>query len=130
MKSKKMVIALVALVCIVAVLAGVWVATRPDVQEGNKSFTVVVVHSQGNEKEFTYSTDAEFLGAFLYEEGLLIGDENNPGMFHTVDGEKADWNVNQSYWAFYEGETYANQGIETTPITDGAVYKLVYTVGF
>lgn len=130
MKNKKLVIALIAFVAVAGILAGVWFATRPDVQEGGKTFTVVVVHSEGEPKEFTYSTDAEFLGAFLYDAGLLIADENNPGMFHTVDGEKADWNVNQSYWAFYEGESYADQGIETTPITDGAVYKLVYTVGF
>ena len=27
----------------------------------------------------------------------------------------------------YEGEEYALQGIDTTPIVDGAIYKLVYT---
>ena len=130
MKNKKLVLALLAFVAVVGILVGVWFATRPEAQEGGKSFTVVVVHSEGEPKEFTYSTDAEFLGAFLYEKGLLVADENNPGMFHTVDGEKADWDANQSYWAFYVGEEYATQGIETTPITDGAVYKLVYTVGF
>lgn len=130
MKNKKLVLSLIALIAVVGILAGVWFATRPQAQEGGKSFTVTVVHADGQSKDFTYTTDAEFLGAFLYEEGLLIADENNPGMFHTVDGEKADWNDNQSYWAFYEGEDYATQGIETTPIADGAVYKLVYTVGF
>ena len=130
MKNKKLVLALGALVALVGILVGVWFATRPQVQEGGKAFTVTVVHADGTEKAFSYSTDAEFLGAFLYEEGLILADESNPGMFHTVDGEKADWNENQSYWAFYEGEAYANQGIETTPIADGAVYKLVYTVGF
>lgn len=130
MKNKKLVLALVALVALAGILVGVWFATRPEVQEGGKAFTVTVVHADGTEKEFSYSTDAEFLGAFLYEKGLILADESNPGMFHTVDGEKADWNENQSYWAFYEGEAYANQGIETTPIADGAVYKLVYTVGF
>lgn len=130
MKNKKLVLVLAAFVALVGILVGVWFATRPQAQEGGKAFTVTVVHSDGQTKDFSYTTDAEFLGAFLYEEGLLIADENNPGMFHTVDGEKADWNENQSYWAFYEGEDYATQGIETTPIADGAVYKLVYTVGF
>jgi len=50
-------------------------------------------------------------------------------MFHTVDGEKADWSVNQSYWAFYVGEEYATKGIYETPVTDGGAYKLVYTLG-
>ena len=130
MKNKKLVLVLAAFVAIAGILAGVWFATRPSSQEGMKTFTVTVVHGDGQSKDFAYTTDAEFLGAFLYEEGLLIADENNPGMFHTVDGEKADWNENESYWAFYEGDDYATQGIETTPITDGAVYKLVYTIGF
>ena len=98
MKNKKLVLALLAFVAVVGILVGVWFATRPEAQEGGKSFTVVVVHSEGEPKEFTYSTDAEFLGAFLYEKGLLVADENNAGMFHTVDGEKADWDANQSYW--------------------------------
>ena len=94
-----------------------------------KSFTVKVVHSDGSEKTFTYQSDKTYLGEAVYEAGLVIADENNPGMFHTVDGEKADWNVNQSYWAFYIGEDYAMYGIEETPIEDGAVYRLVYTIG-
>ena len=65
----------------------------------------------------------------LYGAELIVADEANPGMFHTVDGEKADWNVNQSYWAFYVGEEYASKGIYETPVTDGGSYKLVYTIG-
>ncbi len=129
MKNKKMLIGVIALVLVIALMAGVYLATRPAAQAGGKHFTVVVVHSDGTEKTFAYSTDAELLGQFLYDEGLLIADETNPGMFHTVDGEKADWNVNQSYWSFYEGDAYANQGVETTVIVDGALYKLVYTLG-
>ena len=128
MKNKKLLLAAVALVALVGILAGVWFATRPEAQEGMKTFTVTVVHGSGEAKDFTYTTDAEYLGAFLYEEGLLVADENNPGMFHTADGEKADWNENQSYWGFYIGDEYATEGVETTLITDGAVYKLVYTV--
>ena len=51
------------------------------------------------------------------------------GMFHTVDGEKADWNVNQSYWALYLDGEYAMVGIYDTDIVDGTVYKLEYTIG-
>jgi hypothetical protein len=46
-----------------------------------------------------------------------------------VDGEDADYSVNQSYWAFFVGDDYAMEGMNTTAITDGAVYKLVYTIG-
>lgn len=129
MKNKKLVIAVVALVAVVAILLGVYLATRPAVSQGAKAITVTVVHSDGTEKMFTYNTDAEKLGAYLEEQGLIESEGADDGMFHTVDGEKADWNENQSYWAFYLGEEYAMTGIYDTPIADGDTYKLVYTLG-
>ena len=129
MKNKKILIAVIALAAVIALLLGVYFATRPEDVEGGKSFTVTVVHADGSEKTFTYTTDEEMLGAFLEAEGLIESQGADDGMFHTVDGEKADWNENKSYWAFYLGEEYATTGIYTTPITDGAAYKLVYTLG-
>ena len=129
MKNKKLILAAVALVVVIAIFAGVYVATRPEVQQGGKAFTVVVVHADGSEKTFEYRADAEKLGAFLEEKGLIESEGADDGMFHSVDGEKADWNVNQSYWAFYEGDQYAMTGIYDTNIVDGALYKLVYTLG-
>ena len=129
MKNKKLIIALLVLVFAVATLLSVYYASGPSVQEGSKAITVTVVHADGSEKKFEYRTDAEMLGAFLEEKGLIDSQGADQGMFHTVDGEKADWNVNQSYWAFYLGEEYAMTGIYDTPITDGAIYKLVYTLG-
>ena len=129
MKNKKLVLAVVALVLVIAAFVGVYLATRPEVQTGDKAFTVLVIHADGTEKTFEYRTDAEKLGAFLEEQGLISSEGADTGMFHTVDGEKADWNINKSYWALYEGDAYANQGIYDTNIVDGAVYKLVYTLG-
>lgn len=127
MNKKKIILALVALIVVVGVFVGVWFATRPESTEGAKSITVQVVHADKTEKSFTYNTDAEKLGAFLETENLIVG--SGDGMFHTVDGEKADWNVNQSYWAFYVNGEYATAGIYDTDIVDGTVYKLEYTLG-
>ena len=129
MKNKKLILAAVALVVVIAIFAGVYVATRPEAQEGAAAFTVVVVHADGTEKTFEYRTDGGKLGVYLEESGLIDSEGAESGMFHTVDGEKADWNENQSYWAFYEGDEYAMIGIYDTDIVDGAVYKLVYTIG-
>lgn len=129
MNNKKLILVAVALVTAVAVMLGVYFGTRPESVEGSKNFTVTVVHADGTEKAFSYSTDAEKLGAFLESEGLIESEGADDGMFHTVDGEKADWNVNRSYWAFYLGEDYATEGIYATTIADGAAYKLVYTLG-
>ena len=92
-------------------------------------FTVIVVHADGSSKDFAYETDAQLLGDYLEQQGLIQSQGADDGMFHTVDGEKADWNENKSYWSLYLGEEYAMVGIYDTPITDGAVYKLVYTCG-
>lgn len=97
--------------------------------EAGKSFTVTVVHADKSEKVFTYQTGEKLLGDFLEAEGLISSQGADDGMFHTVDGEKADWNENQSYWAFYIGSEYAMTGIYATEITDGGVYKLEYTLG-
>ena len=128
MKKRALIIA-IALVLAVAAMLALWFATRPETQEGSKEFTVTVIHADESQKKFEYKTDAEKLGAFLEEKGLIDSQGADPGMFHTVDGEKADWNENQSYWAFYVGEEYAMTGIYDTPIEDGAAYKLVYTIG-
>ena len=127
--NKKSILAVVILAVVVVAMAAVWFFTRPEAQEGTKSFTVIVVHADGTEKELAYTTAATKLGAFLEEKKLINSEGADSGMFHTVDGEKADWNENQSYWAVYLGDAYADTGIYDTNITDGAVYKLVYTIG-
>ena len=130
MKNKKLILTLIAFVAVIAIAVGVYFATRPETQQGSKTITVTVVHKDETTKEFTYSTDAEFVGEVLLEEGLIEGEEGDYGLYMTVvDGETADYNVDGGYWAFYEGEEYAMQGIDLTPITDGAAYSLVYTIG-
>ena len=90
-------------------------------------FTVIVTHADKKEEIFLFEAEGGMLGAFLEKEGLIIG--SGDGMFHTVDGEKADWNENQSYWAFYVDNEYAVKGIYETPIENGKNYKLEYTLG-
>ncbi len=129
MKNKKLILAVVAVVVLVAVMAVIWFVARPAFLNGSKAITVVVVHADGTEKTFEYVTTAKKLGGFLEQEGIICSEGADAGMFHTVDGEKADWSENKSYWAFYIDGEYAVTGIFDTPITDGAVYKLVYTIG-
>ena len=129
-KNKKLIIAAVVIVLLIAVMAAVYVSTRPETAEGEKSFTVEVVHGDGTKKTFTYQTDAEYLGEVLLGEGLIQGDANQFGLYiNTVDGEDAIFETDGAYWALYEGEDYAQQGIDETPILDGSVFSLVYTIG-
>ena len=129
MKNKKLIIAIVALVAVIAIMLGVYFATRPETQEGSKTITVSVVHKDGSEQTFTYHTDAEYLADVLLAEELVTGYTGEYGLtIESVDGETADWTADGAYWCLYIGEEYAMTGASETPVTDGGVYKLVYTV--
>lgn len=129
-QNKKLFAAGAALVVLAALFAGLYMATRPETQSGEKTFVVEVVHSDQSTKTFTYTTDLEYVGEVLMEDGVLQGEEGPYGLYVTsVDGEEAIYEKDNAYWGFYVGEEYATQGIDLTPVEDGAQYALVYTVG-
>ena len=128
-KSKKLIIAVVVIIALIAVLIGVYQATRPETTVGAKAITVEVVHKDLSEKTFTYQTDAEYLGEVLLAEGLIQGDVGEFGLYVTVvDGEEAIYETDGAYWAFYVGGEYAMQGVDQTPVEDGDSFSFVYTV--
>lgn len=128
LKNKKVAIALIALVACVAVLFGLWLANKPETTEGTKHYTVKVIHADGSEKMFNYTTDAEYLGDALLAEGLIAGQNSEYGLtIITVDGEDAVWETDSAYWALYVGEEYATTGISSTPVNDGDAFTLEYT---
>ena len=130
MKNKKMILAVVALVAVIAVMAGVFLATRPEAVSGGKKITISVVHGDGSGMMYQVETEEEYLGPVLLNKGIAEGVEGPYGLeIHTVDGEKASWEENQSYWALFIGEEYATTGADGVALTDGGVYKLVYTIG-
>ena len=156
--NKKILIAVIALVVVLGAFLGIYLGTRPDVEEPGKggsqqvttdpnttegdttegdttyawkyTITVTVVHKDGTSKDFTYQTDESYLGPVLLDTGLVQGEMGAYGLYiHAVDGEVADWNVDQGWWALYEGEQQAMTGADGVVLTDGGVYKLVYTIG-
>lgn len=130
MKNKKILFALIALLAVVALMVGIYIATgtadNSTEPTFSKNFTVIVVHSDGTEKTFTYGTNETYLGPVLVAEGLIV-ESDSPGLYNTVDGETADWNVDQSYWSFYVGDKEAMFGMNDAELHDGDVFKLVYT---
>ena len=127
MKNKK-IIALIAIVLAAALMAGIYVMTRPQAQAGGKNVTVVIVHQDGTEKKLEYATDLEFLSQLLIEKELVTGYESEEYGYtiESVDGVTADWAKDNAYWALYVGEEYATTGASGIVLTDGGVYKLVY----
>ncbi len=130
MKNKKTLIAVIAVALVVVLALAASFALKPKGAAGTKNITVTVVHKDESEKIFTYATQEEFLGAVLLGEGLVEGENGDFGlMINVVDGEEANWDTDQSYWALYIGEEYATTGADSTPVNDGDAFKLVYTIG-
>ena len=94
--------------------------------EGAKTFTMAV-EMEEKSITLTVNTDAGTVGEALLAHGVIAGDEGPYGLYiKTVNGVRADYDKDGFYWAFYVGEDYAMQGIELTPIEEGAAYRLVY----
>ena len=128
MKNKKLILALFAFVAVACLLLGVWAENRPETTEGTKSYTVTVVHSDGAVKEFSYTTDEEYLADALVAEGLIAGDEGPYGLtVITVDGEDAVWDTDNAYWSLAINGEYATTGASETPVNDGDAFRLEYT---
>jgi len=128
MKNKKMLLGIVALVVVIAVMAGVYMATRPETMAGGKNVTIEIVHKDGTKKVLAYATDAEYLADLLLEKELVTGyaSEEYGFTIESVDGVTADWSADSAYWALYEGEEYATSSAAGIVLLDGGVYRLVY----
>ena len=131
MKNKKLgiVLGVIALVLVAALFVGIYLATRPETSQGSKEITVIVEHGNGETKNFVYHTDEEFLGPVLTENGLVEGEMGQYGLYiKWVDGERAVYEEDGAYWSLYIGQEPAMTGADTTPIQDGDLFKLVYTL--
>ena len=94
------------------------------------SFTVIVTDLEGNETTFEYTSDAASVGEALVAEGLVVGHEASYGLYiDAVNGIAANWDKDQTYWAFYINGEYATTGISDTEITADTVYGLTLTKG-
>ena len=99
-------------------------ATEQVLGEGQTQFMFTVVDKDGNATNFEIHTDKETVGDALLEVELIAGEESEYGLFvKTVNGITADYDVDQTYWAFYVNDEYASSGVDTTAIEDGKTYS-------
>lgn len=126
---KKMISLLLALVMIFALTACGAKEETPATTAGI-SFKVVVTDLEGNETTFEYTSSAASVGEALVAEGLIAGHESQYGLYiDTVNGITADWDNDQTYWAFYINGDYAATGIDATEIVADTTYGLTLTKG-
>ncbi|MGN0984598.1 MAG: hypothetical protein ACI4OI_07120, partial [Gemmiger sp.] len=95
--SKKVWIAVVAVILAAAVLLGIYTVTRPAPTAGGKQIGVDVVLLDGSATPFTIETDEEYLRGALESIDLIEGSESEYGLFVTtvngvtVDDSKQQW---------------------------------------
>ena len=94
--------------------------------EGAKSVTVEL-EVEEHLITFTVKTDKTILGDALLDVELISGDEGAYGLYvKVVNGITADYDKNQHYWSLEIDGEYAMTGVDSTEITEGTVYRLVY----
>ena len=102
---------------------------KTDTEFGSGAKTLVVeVKVNEHVVSFTIKTDKNTVGAALIEHNLIAGEDGAYGMYvKVVNGMTADYDIDQTYWLFYINGEYGMTGVDTTEITEGYVYQLVYT---
>ncbi|MBQ6065365.1 MAG: DUF4430 domain-containing protein [Clostridia bacterium] len=96
--------------------------------EGSRQFYFTVTFADGTGKAYDIATDETTVGAALAALDLAQGEQTQYGLFvKTVCGVRADYDLDNAYWAFYIDGEYAMTGVDGADITDGGVYAFVYT---
>lgn len=113
-------------------------ATTAETAASNTSVdvTITVVHRNGQAKDFVVTTDALYLRGALEQENLVEGSESAYGLYiEVVDGERADYSVDSSWWGIYLDQNNDNAyddsemtmyGCDSQPINANEHYFLVY----
>ena len=95
--------------------------------EGEKTVTVTV-SAKGTDVVFTIHTNADNLRDALLSVGLIDGEQQGVGyMISHVNGMRADYTLDRAYWGFFRGGEYMMTGVDSTPVTGGEAFELVYT---
>lgn len=94
--------------------------------EGAKTVTVEL-EVEDHLITFTVLTDETVLGDALLAVDLISGEESQYGLYvKVVNGMTADYDKDGHYWSLLIDGDYAMTGVDSTEITEGTVYRLVY----
>ncbi len=92
--------------------------------EGALSFNFNVVDGEGNVTKYVINTDKTIVGEALLDLKLIEGDEGDFGLYvKKVNGITADYDIDGTYWAFYENGAYASKGVDQTTVVIGTTYE-------
>jgi len=115
-------------IALIFIFAGCLQSSPP--HEESVTFTFEVTDGDLNLTEWEITTHESTVGAALLAEGLITGDAGALGLFVTsVNGIVADWNADESWWAFYVDGEMSLLGVDGVPTESGRTYAFVYTRG-
>ncbi len=127
MKNKRLIIGLAAvLVVFMGIFTTAFLLNRPETQNGEKNISVTVVFADKSEKEYKINTDVEFLADALLEE-KIIDEKSADGMYTVVAGQRADYNLDKSWWCLNIDGQMGTLGWNEQPITDGDSFEIANT---
>lgn len=131
MNKKKVILGSGILVVLIVALVLIWTNFREKPVEGSKEITIEVVNSKEESTVYELQTDAKVLEEAMNEakeKGFTYEAEDGPyGLsVSMVNSEKADYNTDGAYWAFYVNGEYCSNGISTQPVEDGDAFKIAY----
>ena len=92
--------------------------------------TIKLVLADKSEKVFEIKTTALTLADALLEEKLISKDEYDAGFYTTINGVRADYNLDKMWWCINVNGEMAMAGMKEIALTDGGKYELVFTVGY
>ena len=94
------------------------------VGDGATEFAFRVTDKEGNSTDFIVYTDKKTVGEALFDAELVEGENQQYGLYvKKVNGIVADYDVDQTYWAFYINGEMAMTGVDTTDVEAGATYS-------
>ena len=126
--KKPLVLAVCLLVLAALALLLIYLRFGPQGAAGEKDITISVQSADGTETVYDIATAAEFLRGAMNDaaqDGLTYAESG--GMVITINDERADWNADGAYWAFYVNGEYCQYGIDQQPVADGDDFDIVYT---
>ncbi len=130
MNKKTLIITITSVIAVLALVVAlllVWRNFGQTAEEGLKTVTIEIVNKSGVSQSVTLETEALYLRQAMEEAGVEFRAVD--GMIMVLNGQQADYTVDQSYWAIYVNGEYANYGIDTQPVSGGDAYRFVYTIG-
>ena len=121
-KMKSMFLCMVLAVAMAFTVAGC--GSKTESIESTEAQKIVLGDGSVKITDFVVNTDKETVGDALLEQNLIEGEEGDYGLYvKTVNGITADYDTDQTYWAFYVNGEYASTGVDSTPVNEGDTYE-------